>query len=253
MSARDRRPHIRLSHQEVEDLLPDYTLGLLSKRRRRRVEAHLERCERCAQTLAEYEKVGGLLAGSLAQEDPPPHLKQRILEAIAQEDEEPADDRARERRGGFRFAMNRGDRGTFVPFPVAAVFILALAFGSGYLGTVVSGQRMNEYEKLVTMSGQVDSSRPQGVLFVDQARKKAQLVAYDLSPLPPEQVYQLWIIVDGERTSGALFTTDGEGRASVHFQSDWLTRRGMHFGVTVEPAGGSPAPTGPRVLASDEA
>jgi anti-sigma-K factor RskA len=69
-----------------------------------------------------------------------------------------------------------------------------------------------------------------------------------LEPLGPDQQYQLWLIKDG-RISGGVFDVGDDGYGSLTVRApDPLDS--YTFGVTVEPAGGSPGPTGPRVLAS---
>lgn len=66
--------------------------------------------------------------------------------------------------------------------------------------------------------------------------------------LPADKVYQLWLIRDGQRTSGGTFTVDANGRGQVPIHPPLPIREYQSMGVTVEPTGGSPGPTGARVL-----
>jgi anti-sigma-K factor RskA len=75
---------------------------------------------------------------------------------------------------------------------------------------------------------------PSGAAFLFDTR----LVA-----LPPGHIYQLWAIVDRRTISIGLF---GAGIAAVAFSLD-TTPATDAFAVTVEPAGGRPAPTGPTI------
>jgi anti-sigma-K factor RskA len=73
------------------------------------------------------------------------------------------------------------------------------------------------------------------------------LTLHGLVPLPGEQVYQLWLIpVDGAPASAGLLES---ADTSVHYALE--IPEGMRdvggVGVSIEPAGGSPAPTGPIV------
>jgi anti-sigma-K factor RskA len=61
-------------------------------------------------------------------------------------------------------------------------------------------------------------------------------------PLAPEQVMQLWLIDDQPHSAGT-FVSDADGRSlTVLLPERPLTDFEM-LGITVEPAGGSPAPT----------
>ena len=63
-----------------------------------------------------------------------------------------------------------------------------------------------------------------------------------------DETYELWAIADGEPAQVALFRPDERGVVRSHFATD--LRRADAVGVTVEPAGGSEAPTTPIVLSS---
>ena len=70
-----------MSCRRVRPLLGDYNLGVLAERETRRVEAHLEQCERCRRELAELRELDVLL-GTLPDARPPrdlwPTVKARL-------------------------------------------------------------------------------------------------------------------------------------------------------------------------------
>lgn len=74
------------------------------------------------------------------------------------------------------------------------------------------------------------------------------LRADNFPPLSAEMTYQLWLIKDGERTSGGLFTVDAGGRGSLVFTPPAPLEEFDGMGVTPEPAGGSRGPTAPPVV-----
>ncbi len=67
---------------------------------------------------------------------------------------------------------------------------------------------------------------------------------------PDELQYQLWLIQDGQRTSGAVFSVNKYGYGSVWVSSPEPLSSYSDFGISIEPAGGSPGPTGDKVLGS---
>jgi hypothetical protein len=82
-------------------------------------------------------------------------------------------------------------------------------------------------------------SRHSGVAFA----------ANELPALPPGQVYQLWVVPPQGQppVSAGLLAPDSSGHASLFFPMP-ANLSAAALAVTVEPAGGVPAPTGSRVL-----
>ncbi|MBI4594302.1 MAG: anti-sigma factor, partial [Candidatus Rokubacteria bacterium] len=75
-----------------------------------------------------------------------------------------------------------------------------------------------------------------------------RLVVANLSPAPAGKIYEVWTIRGGAPGPAGVFQVDARGEA-VHRIAPAGGPVDV-FAVTLEPAGGGPAPTGPRVLAS---
>jgi anti-sigma-K factor RskA len=80
----------------------------------------------------------------------------------------------------------------------------------------------------------------------------SQMVFYasQLPALPPNRVYQLWLIRANGRAiaSAGIFTPDGANRGTVQLKSPSLLNGVTTVAVTDEPAGGSMQPTGHKWL-----
>ena len=74
------------------------------------------------------------------------------------------------------------------------------------------------------------------------------LEATDFPSLAPGMAYQLWLIRDGQRTSGGLFTVSDTGSGTLIFTPPDTLDAFDGMGVTPEPASGSPGPTAPPVV-----
>jgi anti-sigma-K factor RskA len=85
-------------------------------------------------------------------------------------------------------------------------------------------------------------------LVMDKRTGRAVLAADGLPPAPAGKTYQLWYITGGKPLPGGLFTTDPEGRALLSDRVPEAGRDASLFAVTLEPAGGVPAPTGGMYL-----
>lgn len=90
-----------------------------------------------------------------------------------------------------------------------------------------------------------------GALIVDKNGKFGVLQLEGVTALPEDQDFQLWFIINGEdRVSGGVFdaTDDHTALHFVELPDDFDAFEAA--GVTVEPKGGSPAPTGASVLSA---
>lgn len=130
----------------------------------------------------------------------------------------------------------------------------ALYYQEAKLGRTISSQ-IDLLAQVVAVAGesydmppaQSDSPAFATVAWLDQPGVGV-LRADNFPPLPPDMVYQFWLIKDGARTSGGLFTVDDAGRGSLIFTPGGSLDDFDGMGVTPEPAGGSDGPTSPPVV-----
>jgi hypothetical protein len=94
----------------------------------------------------------------------------------------------------------------------------------------------------LTGTGVAESARAK--LVFSDATGEAVLVAAKLPPAPAGKAYQLWYIAGGKPLPGSVFTTDESGRGELRERIPPAGRRAEVFAVTLEPAGGLPAPSG---------
>ncbi len=89
-----------------------------------------------------------------------------------------------------------------------------------------------------------------GTLYVAADHREWYLKIDGLEPCPEGRHYQLWFVTGDGPVSGGVF----EVRAGVRFEmlSREMPEATRAVRVTLEPAGGSPVPSGPEVLYGDE-
>ena len=75
------------------------------------------------------------------------------------------------------------------------------------------------------------------------------LTATRLPDLPEGRTYQLWVLTSGAPISAGIFRPDASGGTSIVFDTPVSLPPPTGMAVSVEPAGGVPAPTGEIVLA----
>jgi Anti-sigma-K factor rskA len=89
-----------------------------------------------------------------------------------------------------------------------------------------------------TASARAFWSRSRGMVFN----------ASNLPPLPAGRTYQLWVVTAQAPISAGLLTPDTQGSVSEVFNTPPDIPQPVAMAVTIEPAGGVPAPTGDKYL-----
>jgi anti-sigma-K factor RskA len=204
------------TNQDLHELTPAYALDALADDERRAFEAHLAGCERCRADLAGLTETAGALGLAADAAEPPSGLRDRILAAAREEGPSNVVAIASRRRRRFAIAG-----------VAAAVAAAALAIG---LYAALSG-------------GGPGADRLALSVATDQGVTTATITGLDAAP--SGKAYELWVI-EGSTTKPAGLFADG-GKQVVR-----LTRPapdGSTVAVTLERAGGAPAPT-TRVLVS---
>ncbi len=85
-------------------------------------------------------------------------------------------------------------------------------------------------------------------MLVRAGETTGTLVVNGLPVLGAEHQYQLWLVKDEVRVSGAVFSVAEEGITSIPIVAPEDLTLYTRCGITIEPAGGSPEPTGDGVL-----
>ena len=102
--------------------------------------------------------------------------------------------------------------------------------------------------RVIALANTQNSAGALGTLVIDQQGDYGTLVVDKLAGLNSSQQYQIWLLKDGQRTSGGLFSVNPDGYASLEIMAPLPLAQYDSVGITIEPVGGSPAPTGAKVL-----
>ena len=254
----------------VIDLLPAYALGCLDKEDDLLVAEHLAACKTCRREMDSYARLVADLPYAMRQSDPPPDLKEKILRrARAAEgavQKEPNDRSLPPYVGGL---PSRPTSVWTAPpalwqrlvrlgaTPAWSLLSLVLVLGLGASNLLLWG-RLNSLETrspagLLTVHLQGTDAAPKatGLLVISLDGTHGTMVVDQLPALGEDSQYQLWLIWDGKRTSGGVFSVDEKGYKSLYVASPEPLVSYSAFGVTIEPAGGSPGPTGAKVLGGE--
>ena len=111
--------------------------------------------------------------------------------------------------------------------------------------------RRDESMAVVALNGTEFAPQSSGKIVISRDGRYGTLVVDQLPELDKSQQYQLWLIQDGNRTSGGVFSVSDHGYGSLEIWSPQPLGSYGSFGITIEPSGGSPGPTGDKVLGGD--
>ncbi|TMG05946.1 MAG: anti-sigma factor [Chloroflexi bacterium] len=219
---------------EVEDILGAYALDALPGELSADVTAHLATCSKHPEA-AELRAVAGALAFAAPEAQPSAALKTRLLEAL-REESEPAD--AAPRRIGILGRLKPLVRQRAVPYALAGALVIALI---ALVITNVGGSD-EPRRAAISLSGENNA----GAVVYELEDGIIVLDAEGLKPLDTAQTYQLWSIASGKLSSLGLIGTAPNGEALAVVRADLNAIESL--AVTIEPAGGSIAPTTDPVL-----
>jgi anti-sigma-K factor RskA len=228
----------------VLDLLPAHALGALEAGEASGVDEHLAACLICRAEAGTFEVVAGELSAAAPAAAPSPDLKDRLMQRAAGS-RTPA---AATEPTGWRPALTN-------LLPVWGALSLALIVTLAALSLSL-WQRLDRLESLAApggmrafaLTGSEAAPEATGFVLVGADGRNGALVVDRLAPLGEDRQYQVWLIRDGQRTSGGVFSTDAEGYRGLRIESAESLFAYSAVSVSIEPAGGSPQPTGPRVL-----
>jgi anti-sigma-K factor RskA len=99
----------------------------------------------------------------------------------------------------------------------------------------------------VDLAGQTVARQASGRAFWSRSRGMV-FTASNLPQLPPGRTYQLWVVTSAAPVSAGLMTPDAQGGVNEIIRTPVDLPTPVAMAVTIEPAGGVPAPTGQMYL-----
>lgn len=247
-------------HQQFTEDLALFAVGALEGPEKDALEEHLKGCVACQSELQQLRSDAALLALSTLGPVPSARSRQRLLKTIARERREPAG------------VPRKSAWWLLLPYAVSTALIVVAAFlwneSRSLKRTLVSlEQRHSEMEKqlqvaqdLVNTLTSAESKhitlapvkalpQPQGRAYYLSSSGHLIFLANNLAPLPSNKVYELWLIPSsGSPMPAGVFQPDSRGMATIVNPPLPAGVEAKAFAITIEPIGGSPAPTSQPIM-----
>ena len=257
---------MRPNNQEpIEDLFAFYALGTLSDDERELVEAYVERNPQAREQLGEMIEAATAMAFALDPIKPRKQLAESLLNRIRTAADESRDDEIVGRSRVSTWTKNWVTTALAVVSLLVATLsvswaisrntdILQLQSDMARLEATIAEQ--NEIIlgisapgiHAVDVPGTEEGSGASGRLFADPEGTSGVLFAWGLTPLSPEESYQVWLIAGDNPVSAGILSVGDFGNTAQIIEVDDSLNLFDAIGISIEPFGGSNLPTGPIVL-----
>ncbi|NUR53011.1 MAG: anti-sigma factor [Acidobacteria bacterium] len=274
-----------MTPEHDEQALAAFALGALEPAERRAVAEHIAGCDACAAQVRSFQRVGYALDCAVPSRTPPPELRARVLSTItgASLNRRASDDALRSSPAVSPSSVSRQPASLRTWLPLAAMLLIAI--GAAAYAMRLQGRVATLERALTRTSGEARAAQ-QATLdarrIADQARSAMAILAApdlaridlaaqpgapaasaralwsrqrgmvftaaNLPPAGPGRTYQVWVVVPRGPVSAGVIDPDATGSGLGVFRTPADMPSPVAVAVTIEPAGGVPAPTGPRVL-----
>jgi anti-sigma-K factor RskA len=271
-----------VTHDELRQSLEAWALGALRPTEATEVERHLSTCETCRELAAPLLLVPVVLASAAPDAAPSDAVRERLVSRIGAVR---ADIPSLSVLSGPSVVRPPRRASAVLPWLAAAAALLVAAVlgwdGVRLRGRIAELTRALEQERAasaatearlallqrtsdqqrsafavlvapdvarIDLAGQPDAPGARGRAFWSRSRGMV-FSATALPPPPPGRTYQVWVVTSQPAPiSAGLVQPDPDGFVNAVFATPPDIPQPVAVAVTLEPAGGVPSPTGPKVL-----
>ena len=219
--------------EHVDELIAGQALYALSEEDSERVALHAAECERCRRQLREAEAIAASLAYAVPTLAPPPDLRERVLAAVepvvSAAPLAPAAAPAAPARRPLRLAW--WPRFSVVAMPVLAAAVIGLLVWNvslrGDLNSLTGNLQRGHAVRLGNIGTVVTKAGGSSTLYAS------------IGQAPAGKTYEAWVIHGQVAVPAGLF--EGGGKLTLTLTKP--AQPGDVIAITIEPAGGTKAPT----------
>ncbi len=231
-----------MTHPEMDELYELFVMGALERDQAGEIEQHLQdNCAYCQGRVQEAQSLMAAFAGIAEPAEPPKYLRSRVLESIAPAASKP-------NKSWFAGLLALGAA-------CAALIVFCILLGNqvgnlrSQLGTTVRERDelqaalkvLSRSETRTVQFGKVN--QPQGRVFVNRTGGLV-FTASRLPQLGNNRTFELWLVPPrGTPRAAGLFQADANSDAVRVSSVQVDPANTAAVAVSVEPTGGSPAPT----------
>jgi anti-sigma-K factor RskA len=243
------------SDKELGNLSGSYALNGLDAADLAEFEAHLQQSQATRDEVTELTDTAVLLGLATRPVQPSAGLKASIMGQLDAHPQLPVASTVAASSAAFELPAGRKAQARWFTRPVTALAAVAAAIalfvGGGVVTTSLAQNSFaqQQADQLAAINSADDAQRASvdladggtATLVWSNTLLSSALIVDGLAPLPADRTYELWYINDAGARPAGTFGVAGNG--STWRVLDGTMKAGDTVGVTVEPRGGSDAPT----------
>jgi anti-sigma-K factor RskA len=272
-----------VTHEELRENLEAWAIGALRVPEAQELERHLLTCQACAEIARDLTLVPLAWQAGRPLESPSAFVRARLLSGLQGSADAPT---TTDRSAMATAAVEKRAGGAGIAAWLAVAAALVLAAFLGWDGVRLRGriaELTNELDQAraavaatesrmamiqqsadrnqsalavltapdvarIDLAGQPGAPKASGRAYWSRARGMV-FSAAALPPPPSGRTYQVWVVTSAPAPiSAGLIEPDTSGHVSAVFATPPDIPQPIAVAVTLEPAGGVPLPTGPKVL-----
>jgi len=244
-------------HEDYKEMIPARALSALDAAEERALNEHLDNCSECRKDLEVWQATAAALAVVPDPVEPSPEVRERILNEVR-----------KDLSGTQVIPFRSTPRNVWTSFGSLGAIAAVVLFAALIVGLIVLWRQNNAMRQQLAQSNEfiqlvnTPGARVSDLSGVDLGKGATAKLAYDrnghailmaskLPNVPSGKAYQLWFIVGNKPPlPGKTFVPDSTGKGMLMDQVPVEALDAAIFALTVEPAGGVNAPTGPIYLRS---
>jgi anti-sigma-K factor RskA len=265
------------AHEQYRDDLPLYAVGALNEQESKQMERHLAECAECREELRGLQEAAANIAIALPPVAPAAHVKTQLLARLEREEPAPATvvpartrqaEPSRERRG----------LGAWFWLPAFATACLAILSIGLWMQDRALFRELRQQERItadmqanqqvlekaralvetlsatdaqhITLAAAGAKPQPGAKAVYSPQQHSLVLLAGNLTPLPANKVYELWLLPSSgaQPVPAGTFQPDASGSATLVLSQFGDSAMAKGFAVTIENQPGSSTPTMPIIL-----
>ena len=237
-----------ISCQDADVLAAALAVGSIDVEDQSPLQQHLGECAECRRGAGEYLAAAARLPLALEPLQPSPELRGRLMRAVYAEAEEAG------RRAAAVAETRPWWQRLWTAVPAARGFTVLAAAAVVAVIAVTSWSVINKQSAApvaVSLAATASAPRAHGQLVYDRGGTQAVLTVTGL-PAPAtiasrDAVYEVWLVrPDGAAVAAAYLSQEPDGNWSAAVYGD-MSKYSI-VAATAEPPGGSPTPSGVRVI-----
>lgn len=233
------------------DLLVDYLNGTLSDKEIQEFEEHLKGCDECQ----EIVEATGELPYLADPVEPPVEMKARILSNVFEEEPSASPAVSDSDTVPAPFVKRTAKRSWWTPL-IAAGLLFSL-LGNAYALWMLSDreepgtQTEAAFQSVNLQPSETFEGTATAAVIIEENTLDLVVQADQLEELEGSQVYQVWLLKEGQPIPAGAFKPNQDGEGATHYKLEENIEGWDTIAITREPDTGNEVPEGEIVLSSE--